>query len=154
MKALIDFDGGCRGNPGRAASAFVLRVPASSLRDGESAPLGPIERAWPLEKATNNVAEYMALLGGLCYAKALQVHRVEIRGDSKLVVEQINGGWRAKDYVMSSLRDQCRMMLDTFIEGWSLEWIGRAENSEADGLTASILGERKSDRVKRQRSET
>ena len=91
MKVIVHVDGGARGNPGPAAAACVITSP-----DGEV--LG--EHAQLLGRATNNVAEYRALLLGLERARELGADEVEVIGDSELIAKQVQGVYKVKHAAM------------------------------------------------------
>lgn len=101
----LEFDGGSRGNPGPAAIGFVIRA-------GDGAPLAAQGR--PIGRATNNVAEYRALIGALEKAKQLGARRVKIRGDSELVIKQLKGEYRVKNPDMRVLHDQATALIAEF----------------------------------------
>ena len=88
VKARLFTDGGARGNPGPAASAFVLEAPDGTVLDARGDAIGI---------ATNNVAEYTALLNGLRRAGELGVTELEVVSDSELMVKQMRGEYRVKN---------------------------------------------------------
>src|SRR5205814_7292366 len=92
----IEFDGGSRGNPGPAGIGVVLRA-----EDGT--PLVTLGRF--IGKATNNVAEYRALIAALEKAKELGARRIIVRGDSELIIRQMNGEYRVKNPDLRELYD-------------------------------------------------
>src|SRR5271166_4350325 len=94
MKVIVHVDGGARGNPGPSAAACVVSSP-----DGET--LG--EHAELLGTATNNVAEYRALLLGLAKARQLGATDVELIGDSELIAKQVLGQYKVKHEAMKPL---------------------------------------------------
>ncbi len=94
MKVIVHVDGGARGNPGPAAAACVITTP-----DGEV-----LERARAAARyATNNVAEYRALLLGLERARELGATEVEVVGDSELIAKQVQGVYKVKHEAMRPL---------------------------------------------------
>ena len=117
-------DGGSRGNPGPAAAAYVLVDEKNNRLDAQGFYLG---------QATNNVAEYTALLRGLQKAKQLKPKRVVVRSDSELLVRQINGEYKVKNADLQNLHSQSRTLLERF-PGWQVKHIPREENKEADKL--------------------
>jgi ribonuclease HI len=129
MKLVVHVDGGARGNPGPAAAAAVLATPGGQVV-GEAA-----ER---LGEATNNVAEYRALLLGLERARALGATEVEVVNDSELVAHQVNGRYRVKHPDLIPLH---RAALDALGEfgAWSLTPVPRRENADADALVNQAL---------------
>ena len=83
--------------------------------------------------ATNNVAEWSALLYGLRAAAALHPERLEIRGDSRLVINQLTGSWRMNAAHLWSYRDRCLDLLHGC--QWTAKWIPRDRNEAADALS-------------------
>ena len=88
MKARLFTDGGARGNPGPAASAYVLEAEDGAVLDARGEAIGI---------ATNNVAEYRALTAGLCKALELGITELEVVSDSELLVKQMLGEYRVKN---------------------------------------------------------
>ncbi len=118
---FLNFDGGSIGNPGPSAGAAVLVSPS-----------GEVTRASKfLEKATNNQAEYAGLVCGLNLAKAAGAKRLIVRGDSKLVVCQFTGEWRAKEPGMQECLAMAKVAARSF-DTIDITWIPREENGEAD----------------------
>jgi ribonuclease HI len=130
VKLVVHVDGGARGNPGPAAAAAVLATPGGEVVE---------EAAERLGHATNNVAEYRALLLGLERARALGATEVEVVNDSELVANQVNGRYRVKHPDLVPLHRAARDALGGF-ERWSLSSVPRAENAEADALVNRALG--------------
>ena|SRR5205807_955687 len=129
---LIYFDGGARGNPGPAAiGALVL--------DASQAP--PVRLATVSERigeTTNNVAEYRALIAGLEAAAATPARVAHVRGDSKLVIEQVAGRWKVKQAHLKPLHAQACALLDPY-EQVDLAHVRREQNVEADALVNAAL---------------
>jgi probable phosphoglycerate mutase len=124
-KLIVEADGGSRGNPGPAGYGAVVLDPDT---DEVLA-----ERAESLGVATNNVAEYQGLIAGLRAAKELGATEVDVRMDSKLVVEQMSGRWKVKHPAMQPLALEAgRLIRD--IGRVRFEWIPRLRNSRADAL--------------------
>ena len=96
------------------------------------------ERSESIGIATNNVAEYRALLLGIERAAALGASRLELLGDSELIVRQVNGDYKVKDTALRELRDRVHAALGRF-EGWSIGHVRREENAEADRLVNEEL---------------
>ena len=94
MKARLYTDGGARGNPGPAASAYVLEAEDGTVLAAHGEAIGV---------ATNNVAEYRALVAGLERAAELQVGEVEGVSDSELLVKQMTGEYRVKNEALRQL---------------------------------------------------
>lgn len=94
MRAMLYTDGGARGNPGPAAFAFVIEDPDGTVLDSRGQAIGV---------ATNNVAEYSALVAGLERAAELGVDALEVRSDSELMVKQMRGEYRVKNADLKTL---------------------------------------------------
>ena len=131
MKVVVHVDGGARGNPGPAAAACVISSP-----EGET--LGEHTRL--LGTATNNVAEYRALLLGLECAQELGASEVEVVGDSELIAKQVQGLYKVKHEAMRPLHQQAMAALREF-EEWSIRTVPRAQNARADTLVNAALDE-------------
>lgn len=126
---VVEADGGSRGNPGPAAYGAVLR----------DAVTGDVlaEDARTIGVATNNVAEYSGLVAGLKLAvEYAPGARVEVRMDSKLVVEQMSGHWKIKHPDMRALAAQAAAVAP---EGTTYTWVPRARNDHADRLANEAL---------------
>ena len=87
-------------------------------------------------KCTNNVAEYEALILGLRALKDLQAQKINIQGDSKLVIEQVQGSYQAKHPRLKSYRNLVLDLMEGFKE-CQYTIIPRSKNSEADSLVVS-----------------
>jgi ribonuclease HI len=129
MKLTVHVDGGARGNPGPAAAACVV----SSSDGGVLA-----ERSELLGTASNNVAEYRALLLGLECARELGADEVEVVGDSELIAKQVSGVYKVKHEAMRPLHRQALDSLARF-QRWSIRTVPRAENARADALVNAAL---------------
>lgn len=129
MKLIVHVDGGARGNPGPAAIAAVLSTPDGDVVDEAKEAIGV---------ATNNVAEYRALLLGLERAKQLGAGEVEVVNDSELIAKQINGEYKVKHPDMKPLHAQSVAALRGF-DGWLVRTVPRAQNSHADALVNQAL---------------
>ncbi len=125
----MNVDGGARGNPGPAAIGVVVRDEAGEVLTDAAEVIGP---------ATNNVAEYRALLRGIELAAQLGATELEIYGDSELVVKQVRGEYKVKDQGLRPLHAQVRQALSAF-ERWSLDHVRREQNAEADALVNQAL---------------
>jgi ribonuclease HI len=128
-RLTVNVDGGARGNPGPAAIGVVLG-------DGGGGVLA--EHAERIGEATNNVAEYRALLAGIELAKRHGATELEIRGDSELVVRQVEGRYKVKDATMRELHAKVKAALAD-LEAWSIEHVRRERNAEADRLVNQAL---------------
>ena len=131
MKVVVNVDGGARGNPGPAAAAAVATSP-----DGEV--LG--ERNAYIGEATNNVAEYRALLLGLELAHDLGANQVEVINDSELVARQIGGEYKVKHAGLKPLYRETMEALRGF-DRWSVRSVRRESNERADELVNEALDE-------------
>ena len=130
-RVIIEADGGSRGNPGDAAYGALVR----------DADTGEIiaERAESIGVATNNVAEYNGLIAGLeLVAEHVPEAEVEVRMDSKLVIEQMAGRWKVKHPDLRPLAVKAQG-LAPFGTEWT--WVPRAENTAADALLNVVLDE-------------
>jgi ribonuclease HI len=129
VKVVVNVDGGSRGNPGPAAVAAVVT-------DSSGEELA--ERAETIGEATNNVAEYRALLLGIELARELGADEVEFVGDSKLIVEQVKGNWKVKQEHLRPLHTKARDALRE-LPRWSIRHVKRGENERADELLNDAL---------------
>lgn len=129
MRLRVNVDGGARGNPGPAAVGVVVR-------DGSGEVIA--DAAEPIGTATNNVAEYRALLRGIELAAEHGATEVELFGDSELVVKQVRGEYRVKDVNLKPLHAEARSRLSAFSE-WSFDHVRREQNAEADALVNQAL---------------
>ena len=122
---VIEADGGSRGNPGQSGSGAVVIDPLTGEILAEVGLYGGI--------ASNNVAEYKAMIAGVRRALAIDPDaELHIRMDSKLVVEQMSGRWKIKHPDMADLAAEARELLTgTPVR---FEWIPRLQNSRADKL--------------------
>lgn len=129
---LIYFDGGARGNPGPAAIGALVLDPASE----------PPQRLATVSErigeATNNVAEYRALIAGLEAAAATPARVAHVRGDSKLVIEQVAGRWRVKQPHLKPLHAEACALLARYDE-IDLAHVRREQNVDADALVNAAL---------------
>lgn len=122
------FDGASRGNPGPAGAGALIR------RDADSRVVFEIAEYLGDDK-TNNEAEYIALVGGLRKAAELGIRVLKVKGDSSLVVNQVNGTWKVKTDHLRPMFEEARRIIDeNFDGGASLAYVRRELNSEADSL--------------------
>jgi ribonuclease HI len=128
-KLTVNVDGGARGNPGPAAIGVVVRNDAGAVVEQVGETIGT---------ATNNVAEYRALLRGIELASAHGADEVELIGDSELIVRQIEGRYKVKHADMKELHAQAKKMLADF-DNWSIRHVKRAQNADADKLVNEAL---------------
>ncbi|MFL5833884.1 MAG: ribonuclease HI family protein [Solirubrobacterales bacterium] len=132
-RVTVNVDGGARGNPGPAAIGVVLRNGDGSVLEEVGETIG---------EATNNVAEYRALLRGIELAAGRAAAEVELIGDSELVVRQVEGRYKVKNAGMKELHEEVKRALRGF-DSWSIRHVRRAENADADRLVNEALdGER------------
>ena len=129
MRLVVHVDGGSRGNPGPAAAAAVL-----STADGDV--VG--EAMETIGVATNNVAEYRALLLGLRKARELGATEVDVVNDSELVAKQVNGQYKVKHADMKPLFAEAMGELRQF-GAWTIRSVPRAQNADADALVNQAL---------------
>jgi probable phosphoglycerate mutase len=130
LRVVVEADGGARGNPGPAGYGAVVR----EANTGEVL----AERAEALGVATNNVAEYSGLIAGLQAAADLGAVHVEVRMDSKLVVEQMCGRWQIKHPGLRPLAARAAALVRRF-ESVTFDWIPRARNAHADRLANEAM---------------
>ncbi|WP_030488798.1 bifunctional RNase H/acid phosphatase [Micromonospora chokoriensis] len=126
----VEADGGSRGNPGPAGYGAVVRDPET----GEVL----AERAESIGMATNNVAEYQGLIAGLTAAAELGAAEVDVRMDSKLVVEQMCGRWQIKHPGLRPLAAQAAALVGRF-SMVRFSWIPREQNRHADALANAAM---------------
>ncbi|MDX6246592.1 MAG: ribonuclease / adenosylcobalamin/alpha-ribazole phosphatase [Frankiales bacterium] len=129
LRVAIEADGGSRGNPGPAGYGAVVLSPAGEVL---------AEAAEAIGRATNNVAEYRGLIAGLDAALALGATQVDVRMDSKLVVEQMSGRWQIKHPDMKPLALQAKSLVRQF-DKVSFAWIPRERNKHADRLANEAM---------------
>ena len=137
MKLVVNVDGGARGNPGPAAVAAVAT-------DDEGQVVG--ERNAYIGEATNNVAEYRALLLGLELARELGATEVEVINDSELVARQIGGEYKVKHAGLKPLFIEAMRELREF-DSWAVRAVRREHNERADELVNEALDEFQSGRA-------
>ena len=126
--ANMYIDGAARGNPGPAAYAVVL------TRSGQPV----IEEADTIGSATNNVAEYTALVEGLELAAELGVKKLDVFSDSELLVKQMNGEYRVKNPDLLELYQEAKRLATGF-EKITLRHVRREQNARADAIGNEAL---------------
>jgi ribonuclease HI len=134
VRLVVHVDGGARGNPGPAAVAAVVSEPGGAVL---------AERGVAIGEATNNVAEYRAVLLGLELAAELGASEVEVVNDSELIARQIEGRYKVKHEGLKPLHAEARRALGAF-EAWQVRSVRREANTRADALVNETL-----DRAKR-----
>ncbi len=128
-KTIIFTDGASRGNPGPAAIGVTIKDEQGRLITSLSQRIG---------KATNNQAEYRAVIAALEEATRLDARWVDIKMDSELVVKQINGEYRVKKATLKPLYQQVKQMQGA-LESFTITHIPRRQNTEADKLANRAL---------------
>jgi broad specificity phosphatase PhoE/ribonuclease HI len=131
LRVQIEADGGSRGNPGPAGYGAVVRD-----SDGEVL----LERYGSLGVTTNNVAEYNGLIEGLKAALELNATHVDVRMDSKLVIEQMSGRWQIKNPGLRPLAAEAAALVKR-LDGVTFDWIPRERNKAADALANLAMDE-------------
>jgi broad specificity phosphatase PhoE/ribonuclease HI len=129
LRVTVEADGGSRGNPGPAGYGAVVLSPSGEVL---------AERAAGLGTATNNVAEYQGLIAGLSAALEVGATDVDVRMDSKLVVEQMKGNWRVKHPTLQPLALEAQALRQRFASV-SFSWIPREQNKHADRLANEAM---------------
>ena len=129
MKTRLFTDGGARGNPGPAAYGYVLEAEDGTVLDARGEAIGV---------ATNNVAEYCALVAGLVKAVELGLRDVEVVSDSELLVKQMRGEYKIKNEALRELADEAERLEDrlgrvTYVA------VRREHNELADRLVNEAL---------------
>ncbi|EMA62350.1 ribonuclease HI [Halorubrum kocurii] len=127
-RAHVYFDGASRGNPGPAAVGWCLVTSDGIVAEGG-------ER---IGRATNNQAEYAALIRALEAADEYGFDEIDVRGDSQLIVKQVRGEWNANDPELRERRVRVRELLDRF-DRWSIGHVPREINDRADDLANEAL---------------
>ncbi|MDQ4020034.1 MAG: reverse transcriptase-like protein [Actinomycetota bacterium] len=129
MKARLYTDGGARGNPGPAAAAYVLEAEDGTVLDARGEAIGV---------ATNNVAEYRALVAGLAKATELGVTDLDVVSDSELLVKQMRGEYRVKNQSLIDLSVEAGRLARQ-IGRVTYRAVRRADNELADRLVNEAL---------------
>ncbi|MDP8957793.1 MAG: ribonuclease HI family protein [Actinomycetota bacterium] len=131
-RLLLYTDGAARGNPGPAAVGAVLYEEV----DGARTCVGEVSRS--IGAATNNVAEYQALIDGLALAERFRPQELVVRADSQLLVRQLLGQYKVKAPGLRALHDEAVRRLRGFATV-KVEHVPREENAEADALANAAL---------------
>ncbi len=126
-RATVHFDGASSGNPGKAGAGAIVRIGGREERLSKS-----------LGRATNNEAEYEALILGLRFAKAQGASEVAVRGDAQLVIRQLKGRYKVRAENLQPLYQQARELLDGFDEV-DLAWLAREGNEAADDAARAAI---------------
>lgn len=128
MKATLFTDGGARGNPGPAGIGFVLKI------EGKR----PITYGKYIGNATNNQAEYQALIAGLSRALKERITELQVFMDSELIVQQVKGNYRIKNECLKPLYEEVMKLTGKFMN-ISFAHIPRSKNKEADTLVNKAI---------------
>ena len=123
-KLIIYTEGAAWGNPGPAVMAFIIEDENGSIKEDVALLLG---------YTTNNQAEYIAIIAALEKAISLGAKNVAVKSDSLLVVKQINGKFKIKDFVLQLLYKKV-MQLAGSLESFTITYIYRSQNAAAKGL--------------------
>jgi ribonuclease HI len=126
--ATMHIDGASRGNPGKAAYAVVLARPGEPV----------VEEADTIGTASNNVAEYTALVEGLALAAELGVRKLHVYSDSELMVKQMNGEYKVKNEDLRTLYDEACRLRKQF-EKVTITHVRREQNTRADAIGNDAL---------------
>jgi ribonuclease HI len=129
VKAKLSTDGGARGNPGPAAYGYVLEAENGTVLDARGKAIGV---------ATNNVAEYRALIAGLEKAVELEIDELEVVSDSELLVKQMQGEYRVKNEALRELNDEANA-LERKLGRVRYTAVRREHNELADKLVNEAL---------------
>ncbi len=124
VNVVVSTDGGSRGNPGPAGIGAVVATPGGKVLAEVAEGIG-----W----ATNNVAEYRAVIAGLERARSLGARRVRVRADSQLLVQQLNGVYRVRNPGLAPLWAEVKRLARSF-EQVTFEHVPRGRNRAADAL--------------------
>jgi len=126
---VVHVDGGARGNPGPAAIGVVVSDAEGTVLDELGETIG---------EATNNVAEYEALITGALRARDLGATEVELVNDSELVAKQVLGQYKVKQPHLKPLHKRALEVLDGF-DRWTVRSVKREQNADADALVNQAL---------------
>lgn len=127
MKVQIQTDGACKNNPGPASIGIVLKTDDGILKFSRF-----------IGEATNNIAEYQALIFGLEQAKRIKATSIELWIDSELVLKQLQGNYKVKDKKLIPLYQKAQDLLSAFPD-YCLEKASRWENNLAHQLAQAAL---------------
>lgn len=125
----LNTDGGSRGNPGKAAWAFVLQGPGGQRH----------EHGGLMDMATNNSAEYEGVIQGLAFALAEGIKDLDVYSDSELIVKQIKGEYKVRHADLAALHGEVKKMLADFPGRVSFNHIPREQNKEADKICNLVM---------------
>jgi ribonuclease HI len=128
---VFHMDGAARGNPGPASYGVIVRDPSGAV-------VGRLKKH--IGRATNNVAEYYALIAALDYAEAHAIRSLRVESDSELLVKQMRGLYKVKSADLRPLFERARKMSQGFAS-FRIEHVRREHNREADALANQALDE-------------
>jgi ribonuclease HI len=126
-------DGSCFGNPGEAGYGFVIQDEDGRIIEKHGRYIG---------RATNNVAEYRALLGCLEWAREHHVRSLTVFSDSLLLVQQVMGRYRVKEPRLKTLHNEVMESLKTLGGSFRISHLDREDNKEADRMARSSIRQR------------
>lgn len=138
MAYLLQFDGASEPNPGPSGSAYVIFSPIATDENGEQIRNVVQEGFTYIPHATNNEAEYSALILGLTKALELGITELDVEGDSNLVVNQVQGKWKVKTASLVPFQSKANKLLWKF-KKWTVNHVYREENTDADRLSKEAL---------------
>lgn len=128
MRATIFSDGGSRGNPGEAAIGYVIKLEEATV----------FESGQLIGIATNNVAEYTAIIRGIKKAKQLGFNEIEVFVDSQLVEKQVKGEYKVKSPDLKLLYDELKSEIIS-LKSFEISHVRREFNKRADKLVNEAL---------------
>jgi probable phosphoglycerate mutase len=127
-KVIVHIDGASRGNPGPAAYGVVMESADGSRLAAFSHCIGT---------ATNNVAEYYALIAALDFAATNGIRRLRVLSDSQLIVNQIKGTYKVKHPDLRPLHERAKKQAAA-LESFSIQYVPREQNGDADDLANAV----------------
>ncbi len=126
---LANIDGAARGNPGPASYGVLVRRPDGTTHESLGKYIG---------RATNNVAEYYALIAALDYAAAQGIKNLRVRSDSQLIVNQMKGLYKVKHPDLRPLHERAKKQA-AGLAAFHIEYVPREQNGDADALANAAL---------------
>lgn len=126
-RGVLHCDGASSGNPGAAGIGVVIQAGISTFEISEY-----------IGTATNNIAEYSALIKGLSKARELGIDELDIFLDSELIVRQINGSYKVKNEKLKPFHEKAVKLLVSF-QSYSIKHVPREQNKEADKLAKEAV---------------
>lgn len=125
--ATVWFDGACYGNPGPTGGGAIVDIEGRRTQHSQRGPRG-----------TNNEAEYLGLITGLKAAKAAGATSLTVKGDSQLIIRQLEGQYKVKAANLRPMFEEAKALLRNF-EQVRLEWVRRDLNAEADAAARAAI---------------